>query len=137
VISPTGGIVRQLGDEPGRRSAFLNERKFPEGSARNVRLRLIARQLGRSASTISREVSRNGGSDRYRASRSDQAAWDRAPRPKLCKLACRPYLSRTVSIKLQRQWSPEQIAGWLKRTYPREPQNQGNHPVSSHRSGGV
>jgi IS30 family transposase len=131
VISPTGGIVRQLGDEPGRRSAFLNERKFPEGSARNVRLRLIARQLGRSASTISREVSRNGGSDRYRASRSDQAAWDRAPRPKLCKLACRPYLSRTVSIKLQRQWSPEQIAGWLKRTYPREPQNQGNHPVSS------
>jgi hypothetical protein len=137
VISPTGGIR-----PPARRRArealsLLNERKFPEGSARNVRLRLIARQLGRSASTISREVSRNGGSDRYRASRSDQAAWDRAPRPKLCKLACRPYLSRTVSIKLQRQWSPEQIAGWLKRTYPREPQNQGNHPVSSHRSGGV
>ena len=53
------------------------------------------------------------------------------------RLACRPFLSRTVSIKLQRQWSPEQIAGWLKRTYPREPQNQGNHPVSSHRIGGV
>jgi IS30 family transposase len=92
---------------------------------------LVSAKLGRSASTISREVSRNGGSDRYRASRSDQAAWDRALRPKLCKLACRPYLSRTVSIKLQRQWSPEQIAGWLKRTYPGEPQNQGNHPVSA------
>jgi len=52
---------------------------------------LVNAKLGRSASTISREVSRNGGSDRYRASRSDQAAWDRALRPKLCKLACRPF----------------------------------------------
>ena len=81
----------------------------------------------RSASTISREVSRNGGLDRYRAARSDQAAWDRALRPKLCKLACRPVLSRTVSIKLRQQWSPEQIAGWLKRTYPGELQNQVSH----------
>jgi IS30 family transposase len=87
-------------------------------------LRLIARQLGRSASTISREVSRNRGSGRFRASRSDQAAWDRARHPKLCKLACRPFQSRTVSIKLRQQWSPEQIAGWLKRTYPGELQNQ-------------
>jgi len=56
-----------------------------------------------------------------------QAAWDRARRPKLCKLACRPFLSRTVSIKLRRQWSPEQIAGWLKRIHPGEPQNQVSH----------
>src|SRR5260370_29226863 len=76
-------------------------------------LRSIATHLGRSASTISREVHRNGGSDRYRAARSDQAAWDRARRPKLCKLACRPFLRRTVSTWLRRQWSPEQIAGWL------------------------
>ncbi len=88
---------------------------------------LIARRLGRSASTISREVSRNGGAARYRSARSDQAAWDRALRPKLCKLACRPFLSWTVSIKLRRQWSPEQIAGWLKRTYPGEPQKQVSH----------
>jgi IS30 family transposase len=90
-------------------------------------LRLIARQLGRSASTISREVSRNRGSGRFRASGSDQAAWDRARHPKLCKLACRPFQSRTVSIKLRQQWSPEQIAGWLKHTYPGEPQNQVSH----------
>ena len=90
-------------------------------------LRSIARQLGRSASTISREVNRNGGADRYRAAWSDQAAWDRALRPKLCKPACRPFLSRTVSIKLRRQWSPEQIAGWLKRTYPGDPQKQVSH----------
>ena len=90
-------------------------------------LRSIARHLGRSPSTISREVQRNGGADRYRAAGSDQAAWDRAQRPKLCKLACRPFLRRTVSTLLQRQWSPEQIAGWLKRTYPGEPQKQVSH----------
>jgi IS30 family transposase len=90
-------------------------------------LRSIARHLGRSPSTISREVQRNGGADRYRAAGSDQAAWDRARRPKLCKLACRPFLRRTVSTWLRRQWSPEQIAGWLKRTYPGEPQKQVSH----------
>ena len=87
----------------------------------------IAHQLGRAPSTISREILRNGGPDRYRATRSDQAAWDRALRPKPCKLACRPHLRRTISAKLQRKWSPEQIAGWLKRTYPVEPQNQVSH----------
>src|SRR3984893_18776102 len=96
-------------------------------------LRSIARHLGRSASTVSREVSRNGGADRYRAAGSDQAAWDRARRPKLCKLACHPFFRRTVSIGLRRQWSPEQIAGWLKRTYPGKPQNQVSHETI-HRS---
>jgi IS30 family transposase len=90
-------------------------------------LRSIAHHLGRSASTISREVHRNGGADRYRAARSDQAAWDRGRRPKLCKLACSPFLSRTVSSRLRRQWSPEQIAGWLKRSYPGNPQKQVSH----------
>ncbi|MCP4380146.1 MAG: IS30 family transposase, partial [Hyphomicrobiales bacterium] len=69
-------------------------------------------------STISREVRRNGGRIGYRATRSDQAAWDRALRPKRCKLACRRALCRTVSARLERKWSPQQIAGWLKRAYP-------------------
>src|ERR1700730_15558347 len=127
VISPTGGIR-----PPARRrarealSAFERE-EISRGLTTQCSLRLIARQLGRSASTISREVSRNGGSDRYRASRSDQAAWDRALRPKLCKLACRPFLSRTVSIKLRQEWSPEQIAGSIKTPYRGELQNQVSH----------
>jgi IS30 family transposase len=83
--------------------------------------------FGKISSTISREVQRNGGPDRYRAARSDQAAWDRSRRPKLCKLACRPFLRRTVSTLLQRQWSPEQIAGWLKRTHPAELEKQVSH----------
>jgi len=127
VISPTGG-TRPPARRWAREALSLFEREeISRGLSTQCSLRSIARQLGRSASTISREVSRNGGLDRYRAARSDQAAWDRALRPKLCKLACRPFLSRTVSIKLRQQWSPEQIAGWLKRTYPGELQNQVSH----------
>ncbi len=87
----------------------------------------IARQLGRSPSTISREVRRNGGVARYRATASDQAAWDRALRPKSCKLACSPSLAQAVSAKLRRKWSPEQIAGWLRRSFPKEPHRQVSH----------
>lgn len=90
-------------------------------------LRAIAAQLGRAPSTISREVSRNGGADRYRATLSDQAAWDRALRPKRCKLACHPGLRRTVSRKLRRKWSPEQVAGWLKHSFPDEDQHRVSH----------
>lgn len=90
-------------------------------------LRLIAHHLGRAPSTISREVQRNGGTDCYRAGGFDQAAWDRGRRPKLCKLACCAFLRRTVSSLLRRQWSPQQIAGWLKRTYPKELQKQVSH----------
>jgi len=63
----------------------------------------------------------------YRAAASDKAAWNRARRPKLCKLACNRSLARTVSRLLQRQWAPEQIAGWLKRAYPGDGFNQVSH----------
>ena len=113
VISPTGGI-RPLARRRAREALSLFEREeISRGLSTQCSLRSIARRPGRSASTISRLVSRNAGSDRYRASRSDQAAWDRALRPKLCKLVCRPFLSRTVSSRLRQHWSPEQIADWL------------------------
>ena len=127
VISPTGDI-RPPVRHRAKQALTLSEREeISRWLSMRRSLRSIARHLGRSASTVSREVSRNGGADRYRANRSDQAAWDRARRPKLCKLACHPFLRRTVSMGLRRQWSPEQIAGWLKRTYPGEPQNQVSH----------
>jgi IS30 family transposase len=127
VISPTGGI-RPPDRRRSKQTLSLSEREeISRWLNMRCSLRSIATHLGRSASTISREVHRNGGSDCYRAARSDQAAWDRARRPKLCKLACRPFLRRTVSTWLRRQWSPEQIAGWLKRTYPREPRKQVSH----------
>jgi IS30 family transposase len=90
-------------------------------------LRSIAASLHRAPSTISREINRNGGRQQYRATVADQAAWDRAHRPKTCKLAQNPALARIVASKLQLAWSPRQIAGWLKRTYPDDETYQVSH----------
>ena len=76
---------------------------------------------------MSREISRNGGRRRYRANQADRAAWDRARRPKICKLAENRALARIVAEKLQLEWSPRQIAGWLKRTYPSDENDQVSH----------
>ena len=117
-LSPTGGIR----PSPRRRSRMaltLSEREeISRGIAGCQSLRSIAAQLRRAPSTISREVNRNGGLKSYRASRADQAAWDRAHRPKPCKLAQHPMLKRVVAAKLKKHWSPKQIDGWLKRQYP-------------------
>ncbi len=78
-------------------------------------------------STVSHEINRNGGRRCYRASKADQFAWDRAHRPKTCKLVENRALARTVASKLQLAWSPEQIAGWLKRTYPDDENYQVSH----------
>ncbi|MEG3126227.1 IS30 family transposase [Sphingomonas sp. GB1N7] len=127
VLSPSGGI-RPVERRRSVRVLSLNEREeISRGLVAGRSLRAIATQLGRSPSTISREVKRGGGRDRYRATGSDQAAWDRALRPKPCKLACHPALRRTVSRKLRRKWSPEQVAGWLKHSFPDEDQHRVSH----------
>ena len=81
-------------------------------------MRSIALSLGRAPSTISREIRRNGGRRSYRAGQADEATWDRAHRPKTCRLVQNRALARMVAEKLQLEWSPEQIAGWLKRRFP-------------------
>ena len=90
-------------------------------------IRSIASQLGRAPSTISREIGRNGGQEDYRASQADEAAWARTLRPKTCKLAENRTLAHIVADKLKWQWSPEQIAGWLKQTYPSDEDYQVSH----------
>ncbi len=118
LLARTGGI-RPPERRRSRLALTLSEREeISRGLRAQLSVRAIARQLRRAPSTISREVRRNGGRIGYRAARSDQAAWVRALRPKPCKLACRNALCRTVSAKLARKWSPQQIAGWLKRAHP-------------------
>jgi IS30 family transposase len=90
-------------------------------------MRAIALSLDRSPSTISREIKRNGGINRYRASSADKAAWDRGHRPKACKLAMNHALRDAVAIKLELEWSPQQIAGWLKQMYPGDESRQVSH----------
>jgi IS30 family transposase len=106
----------------------LSEREeISRGVANKQSIRSIARRLERPPSTISRELTRNGGYDSYRASAADQATWDRAHRPKRCKLAQHRSLAKVVAAKLKQQWSPQQIAGWLKRTYPHSDQARVSH----------
>ena len=90
-------------------------------------VRSMARRLGRAPSTISREIGRNGGPVRYRAQAADLEAWDRALRPKLCRLAMHSKLRRLVWQKLREDWSPEQISRWLVRTYPEDPDLRVSH----------
>ncbi len=126
-LSPSGGIR----PPPRRRSRLaltLREREeISRGVASGLSLRSIAAQLGRSASTISREITRNGGLQQYRASQADQAAWARAHRSKPCKLALHPMLKRIVASKLKMNWSPKQIDGWLKRQYPDDENKHVSH----------
>ena len=126
-LAPHGGIR----PSPRRRSRLalsLSEREeISRGIVAEQSIRSMARLLGRSPSTVSRELSRNGGYDRYRAALADERAWDGARRPKRCKLAKHPRLCREVARKLRLNWSPEQIAGWLKRAYRGEESYQVSH----------
>jgi IS30 family transposase len=127
LLSRTGGI-RPPARGRSRLALTLSEREeISRGLRAQQSLRSIAEYLRRSPSTISREVRRNGGRTRYRATQSDQAAWDRAHRPKPCKLAGSKYLCRAISAKLTRKWSPQQIAGWLMREHPDDERKRVSH----------
>jgi IS30 family transposase len=127
VLSPSGGIRPPERRRAARALSLTEREEVSRGLVAGRSLRAIAAQLGRPPSTISREVGRNGGRDRYRATVSDQAAWERALRPKPCKLACHLPLRRTVSAKLRRKWSPEQIAGWLRCRFADQEQHRVSH----------
>ena len=127
ILAETGGI-RPAPRRRSRLALTLAEREeLSRALASGHSIRSIASLLERAPSTISREIQRNGGQSCYRASQADQAAWDRACRPKTCRLAENPILARIVAAKLQLMWSPEQIAGWLKRTYPDGENDQVSH----------
>lgn len=117
-LKPSGGIRPAPRRRAARVLSLAEREEISRGLARGASLRSIASDLGRAASTVSRELERNGGTVRYRAAAADKRAWDRALRPKACKLAMHEELRRCVAGKLEQNWSPEQIAGWLKRTYP-------------------
>jgi IS30 family transposase len=128
-----GSLLRDRRDTAGspvpiRLALTLAEREeISRAVVTGQSIRSIARSIGRAPSTVSREIKRNGGEDSYRATQADQSAWDRARRPKPCKLAENRRLSNIVASKLQLQWSPEQIAGWLKQTYAGDEEYQVSH----------
>jgi IS30 family transposase len=127
IITADGGIAPRPRCRSTRVLSTTDREEISRGLADGQSLRALARQLGRAPSTLSREVHRHGGRAAYRAHRADRRAWRRARRPKVCRLARHRRLRRAIAAKLRRQWSPQQIAGWLRRTYPSDPEMQVSH----------
>ena len=126
-VARTGGIPPPA-RQRSRLALTLTEREaISRGLASGTSVRQISRQLRRAPSTVSREVRRHGGRRRYRAATADAVAWARGRRPKRCRLATHPALRDAVATKLAQQWSPQQIAGWLRRAYPNDPTMHVSH----------
>lgn len=121
-LRESGGIrpvprARKIGHiTPGERE------EVSRGIAAGDSARTIAEKLGRSPSTIAREIARNGGRENYRAIDADAATYVRARRPTMSTLSVRPILRRVITDKLHEQWPPQQITVWLRREYPDDPQ---------------
>ena len=122
-----GGIRPRTRCRAPQALSLVEREEISRGIAAKQSIRSIAELLGRAPSTISREIGRNGGYDSYRAAAADAGAWERSRRPKSCRLACRDQLRQIVEDKLREGWSPRQIAGWLKRTYPKDETVQVSH----------
>jgi IS30 family transposase len=123
-------IQRPPRREPKRsplRLSLAEREEISRGLVQGYSLRQIAAELGRAPSTICREVQANGGTRRYRACEADRRALRFMRRPKVAKLRKCPRLAKVVEAKLRRRWSPEQISGWLKLTYPDDPEMQVSH----------
>ena len=127
ILAETGGI-RPLQRRRSALALSLAEREeISRAIVKGESIRSIAGRLSRAPSTVSREIARNGGRHEYRANAAEQAMWNRALRPKLCKLSKNRALARIVTCRLRMLWSPEQIAGWLKQAYPNNLSNHVSH----------
>jgi transposase, IS30 family len=127
ILAETGGIRPAQRCRAGLALTLAEREEISRALVAGHSLRSIATLLGRAPSTISREIMRSGGQEGYRANQADQLAWDRARRPKTCKLVENRTLAHFVADKLQLQWSPQQIAGWLKCAYPCNEEFQVSH----------
>jgi len=123
-VAACGGVRPRRGRGlKGRCLSFAEREEIALARARGESMRAIARRLGRSPSTVSRELRRNcerrGG---YRATTAHALAYERAGRPKPAKLATNLALRAIVQDDLRRRYSPEQIAGRLRRRFPEDPE---------------
>jgi IS30 family transposase len=126
-VGRTGGIRPRPRVVSELRLSQSEREEISRGLAAGWSFREIAWNLGRAPSTVSREVNANGGRRGYRAIKAERAARRRARRPKVCKIAASRRLRAKVEAKLADKWSPEEISGWLARTYPNNPELQVSH----------
>ena len=126
-VASTGGIPPAERTRSALRLSLAEREEISRGLVADQSCRAIARRLGRAPSTVSREVAGHGGRAHYRACTADRAAWEAARRPKPAKLATHRELGALVATKLKLRWSPQQIAGWLRREHPAETELQVSH----------
>ena len=125
-IAQRGGCAPVERRRHARSLSLFEREEISRGLSARCSIRQIARRLGRSASSISREVRRHGASG-YRALKADRHAWQLAERPKVCKLGQHAQLRSVVAEKLGEQWSPKQIAGWLPKAFARDQSMRVSH----------
>ena len=118
LLARHGGIALPVRRRSPRVLTLAEREDISRGIACGNSMRAIAQRLSRACSTVTREVARHGGRAQYRANQADQQAWESALRPKACRLALHEKLRTLVASKLMQDWSPEQISGWLKQSYP-------------------
>lgn len=119
-VKSRGGVAPGLRTRAARSLSLAEREEISRGVSAERSLRQIAAALGRAPSTVSREIKRHGGRSGYRALYADGRAWQRAQRPKPCVLKVRGRLRAVVSRKLQQNWSPRQISGWLPKAFPHD-----------------
>jgi IS30 family transposase len=117
-LALTGGLKSRLKERSPLRLSLAEREELSRGLVADDSLRTIARRLGRSPSTVSREVAGSGSRSGYRAWRADEQAMERARRPKPAKLAINSRLCREVERGLRAHWSPQQVASRLISDYP-------------------
>ena len=117
-LARAGGIRPRARRRPERCLSFEEREEISRAIAGGHSARAIARTLGRSHTTIAREIDRCGGRWRYRAHAAEREAWRRQRRPRPTKLELSPELRRLVAERLKEDNSPQQIAGWLKLEHP-------------------
>ena len=127
LVASTGGRVPVVPRRSRLRLSLEEREEISRGVVAGDSCRSIAGRLRRAPSTVSRELRSNGGRQRYRAHRAELAALARGRRPKPAKLQRCPQLRQVVEAKLVSRWSPQQIAGWLARTYPDDRELQVSH----------
>ncbi|HYM23551.1 MAG TPA: IS30 family transposase [Vicinamibacterales bacterium] len=127
VIVRSGGVAPRERRRSARTLSLAEREEISRSLARGETVRAVARRLTRAPSTISREIRRHGGRGQYRATRADARAWRSARRPKARRLATKAGLRRVVFARVRADWSPEQIAAWLRMTYPADPAMHVSH----------
>lgn len=127
VLGKCGGISPCERKRADRALTLAHREEISRGICAGLPMRQIAAAIGKAPSTLTREIKRNGGRETYRAVQADQAAWERARRPKVWLLERNPRLCRRVAQGLAQQWSPEQIAQRLAEDFPNDDSMRVSH----------